>query len=79
MLAPEFVVHVLATAGPVGLAYLIMRNLPRVTWALLVALATIVAIFTQDEKRRQCGLEVLSKLTGRDDDTGNGPPELPKP
>jgi len=69
MSLPEFVVPVLSTVGPVGLAYLIMRNFPQVTRALLLVLATIVAIFARDEKRRQCGLDVLDKLTrGRDSD-----------
>jgi hypothetical protein len=80
MALPEFVVPVLSTVGPVGLAYVIMRNFPQVTRALLAVLATIVAIFARDEGRRQRGLAVLEKLTGRDNEPPNlGPPSLPKP
>ena len=75
----ELVVPVLTTAGPVGLAYVILRNFPQVSHALMVMLATIVAIYARDEKRRKSALEVLSKLTGNDDDSGKGPPSLPKP
>jgi hypothetical protein len=87
----ELVVPVLSAAGPVGLTYLIMRNFSQVTRALLTVLAAIVAMFARDENRRRCGLDVLGKLTvrdgdspcldsgPRDDDSGKGPPSLPKP
>jgi hypothetical protein len=75
----EFVVPVLSTAGPVGLAYVILRTFPQVSQALMVMLATIVAIFARNERHRQSGLEALGKLTGNDDDSGKGPPSLPKP
>lgn len=81
MALPQYVVPVLSTAGPVGLAYVILHNFPQVTRALLTVLATIIAIFARDEKRRQSSLDVLGKLTGRDSDppSGNAPPSLPKP
>jgi hypothetical protein len=79
MALPEFVVPVLSTVGPVSLVYVIMRNFSQVIRALLAVLATIVAIFARDEKRRQCGLDVLEKLTGYDSDPSNTPPSLPRP
>ena len=87
----ELVVHLLSTAEPVGLTYLIIRNFSQVTRALLTVLAAIVAMFAPDENLRKRGFGVLGKLTGRDDnptgldngpsddDSGNGPPSLPKP
>jgi hypothetical protein len=81
MSLPEYVVPVLSTAGSFGLLYVILRDFPQVSRALMVVLATVVAIFSRDEKRRQCGLDVLGKLTDRDSDppSGNTPPSLPKP
>lgn len=73
------VVPVLTIAGSVGLVYVIMHNLPHVAKALLMMLAAFVFMFSGDENRRQRGSDVLDKLTGRDDDSGNGPPSLPKP
>lgn len=81
MALSELVVPVLSTAGSFGLLYVILRNFPRVSHALMVVLATVVAIFGRDEGCRQRGLNVLAKLTGRDSDppSGNPPPSLPKP
>ena len=75
----ELVVPVLTTAGPVGLAYVILRNFPQVSQALMVMLAAFVFMFSRNENRRKRGSHVLDKLTGRDDDSGKGPPSLPKP
>jgi hypothetical protein len=91
MAAPELVVHILSTAEPVGLTYLVIRYFSQVTRALLTLLAAIVAMFARDEKLRKRGFGVLGKLTGRDDNpTGldyeprddekrDDPPPLPKP
>jgi len=91
MAMDELVVHLLRTAEPVGLTYLIIRNFSQVTHALLTAVAAIVAMFGRDEKFRKRAFGVLGKLTGRgddpngldngpsDDDSGDGPPSLPKP
>ena len=79
MALPELVVPVLSAAGSFSLLCVIVRNFPQVVHALLTALATIVVIFARDEQRRKSGLDVLDRLTGQDDDSGKGPPSLPKP
>jgi hypothetical protein len=79
MALPELVIPVLSTTGSFSLLCVIVRNFPQVIRALLTALATLVAIFARDEQHRKSGLDVLDRLTGQDDDSGKGPPSLPKP
>jgi hypothetical protein len=77
MALPEFVVPVLSTAGSFSLLCVIVRNFSQVSQALMVVLATVVAIFARDENRRQRGLDILDKLTGRDSDPP-GPGQPPR-
>jgi hypothetical protein len=58
----EFVVPVLSTAGPAGLAYVAMRFGPD---AMLRLMAGTVAIVTRDKDRGDRCLEVLRLLRGR--------------
>jgi len=63
MALPEFVTPVAAVAGTPALAYIAARSLRHVACALVVLVASFVAIKTDDDKRRRACLALVDKVT----------------
>ena len=63
MALPEFVSPVITYAGSPAMAYLIARSLWRATLALVIAMASIVAMKTSDEERRRTCLALVDNIT----------------
>jgi hypothetical protein len=67
MALPEFVVPVTAVVGTPALAYVAARCLWHAVRAVVVLVVSMVAIKTSNEDRRAACLDVLDKLTRKDD------------
>lgn len=63
MALPEFVTPVVAVVGTPALAYAAARSLWHVARALVVLVASFVAIKTDDDKRRAACLALVDKMT----------------
>jgi hypothetical protein len=70
MALPEFVAPVLAVAGVPAVLFVVLRYFPQAVRALMLAVAGIVAIRTRDENRRKACLDVLDKVTRKDEPPG---------
>jgi len=62
MSLPEYVVPVLSIAGPAALVLVVMRCFPLVARAVMVLVAGIAAIVTNNGERRAACLKVLDSL-----------------
>ena len=69
MALPEYVTPVVAYVGTPALAYAGARSLWHVARALVVTVASFVAIKTSDDKRRDTCLTLVEKMT-----RASGPP-----
>lgn len=75
MSLPAYVAPVLASGGPVAFVLVISRYASQVARAVVMLLASVVAIKTSDGKRRAACLKILDKVTRRD----AGPPGPDQP
>jgi hypothetical protein len=64
--------------GTRSVTSMLLDLLPYVPWCLL-ALAVIVAVIRADPKDLPAIVRALMRMGPRDDDSGKGPPSLPKP
>jgi hypothetical protein len=69
MALPEFVTPVVAVAGSPALAYVVARSLWHFVRAMVVMVASLVAIKTNDEDRRKACLALVDKVTPSSDQT----------
>jgi hypothetical protein len=63
---PEYLAPVLTVVGVPAVVFVVMRSFPHAARGAVVLLASIVAIMTQDPKRRGACYKVLDVLTRRD-------------
>ena len=63
MALPELVTPVVAYVGAPALAYAAARSMWHVARALVITMASFVAIKTDDDKRRNACLALVDKLT----------------
>jgi hypothetical protein len=67
MALPEFVVPVTAVVGTPALAYAAARSFWHIARALVVLVASVAAIRTDDDKRRTACLAIVDKVTRSSD------------
>ena len=67
MALPEFVTPVVAVGGTPALAYVAARCLWHAVRAVVALVVSLVAIKTGDDNRRKACIDVLEKVTRRDD------------
>lgn len=66
MSLPEIVVPVTAVVGTPALAYVAARSLMHAARAVVLLVASVVAMRTGDDKRRAACLSIVDKITRRD-------------